>query len=149
MARSAKDATSTGHLFVGVDVGTTSTKAAVVDKHGHILGSGYESYPIGYDGQGRYLQDAEDWKRATIKAVDAAIADVNRDRIRASRFRPRAARSSPSITTAVLCCQRVPGSIGAGPPRPIACVECSVSAISSNERVGRLHRTTRAHRCSR
>lgn len=83
MARSAKDATSTGHLFVGVDVGTTSTKAAVVDKHGHILGSGYESYPIGYDGQGRYLQDAEDWKRATIKAVDAAIADVNRDRIRA------------------------------------------------------------------
>jgi sugar (pentulose or hexulose) kinase len=72
---------SMNDLYLGIDVGTTGTKAAVYDCSGRQLGAGYVSYAVSSGERGRYLQDARDWRRATATATRAAISDLDPQRV--------------------------------------------------------------------
>lgn len=62
--------------FIGIDVGTTGTKAAVVDENGHVLGKGYREYALIPSAGGRVEQNAEDWWDATVSAVREAVSAI-------------------------------------------------------------------------
>ncbi len=61
-------------LLLGVDVGTTGTKALLVDDQGAVLGKGYREYALLPGPDGRVEQRAEDWWDAVVCAVQAAVA---------------------------------------------------------------------------
>lgn len=56
---------------IGLDVGTTGTKALVVDEAGNVLGSGYQGYSLLTHGD-CVEQDAEAWWKAAVGAVRQA-----------------------------------------------------------------------------
>lgn len=60
-------------LIFGIDVGTTGTKAAVVDEKGNVLAKGYQEYSLITTPQGGVEQNAEDWWKATVFAVNTAM----------------------------------------------------------------------------
>jgi len=64
-------------LVIGLDVGTTGTKAVVVDASGNVLGSGYREYALKSEG-GRVTQSANDWWDAAVYAVKAATKDIDK-----------------------------------------------------------------------
>jgi len=62
-------------LFIGIDSGTQSTKALVIDgRNGRVLGAGAEAYGL-IEGlaPGAKEQDPRVWKRATAQAVRTAL----------------------------------------------------------------------------
>jgi xylulokinase len=63
-------------VVVGVDVGTTSVKAVVVDDTWHVRGQAGEEYPTRYVGATGAEQDPDDWWRATASCVSAALSDA-------------------------------------------------------------------------
>ena len=69
-------------LFLGIDVGTTGTKASLISDNGEIAGSGYASYALNYPETGKCLQDANDWRRAIVVAVNRAAQKIDRSRVR-------------------------------------------------------------------
>ena len=77
-------------LVIGLDVGTTGTKAVVVDKNGDTLGSGYREYALKSEG-GRVTQSAEDWWNAAVFAVRCATKDINTNDIAAISLSTQAA----------------------------------------------------------
>lgn len=56
--------------LLGIDVGTTSTKAILIDEHGRVLDSHSVSYPIARPLPGWSEQDPEDWARAAHECVE-------------------------------------------------------------------------------
>jgi xylulokinase len=68
---------------LGVDVGTTAVKAAVVAADGRLLGSASVEYPTSYPRPGWVEQDPEDWWRASCDAIRAALSDAGRREIAA------------------------------------------------------------------
>lgn len=67
-------------LVIGLDVGTTGTKALVVDELGNVKSSAYREYELRGDGD-RVTQNADDWWDAvkyTVKsAVEAAHGEIS------------------------------------------------------------------------
>ncbi|MEP7286668.1 MAG: xylulokinase [Chloroflexota bacterium] len=65
--------------LLGIDLGTSSVKAVVIDEHTRLLGIGSREYPIDVPQPGYAEQDSEAWWQATIHAVRQAIeqADSN------------------------------------------------------------------------
>ena len=61
-------------LLLGVDVGTTATKAVLVDNAGHIISQGRAEYPTKYLQAGWVEQDPNDWWLSFCKAVEIAQA---------------------------------------------------------------------------
>jgi xylulokinase len=59
---------------LGIDLGTSSVKALVVDSAGSIVGQGSGEYPILYPQPSHAEQEPEAWWRATLQAVRQAIA---------------------------------------------------------------------------
>ena len=59
-------------LLLGVDVGTTATKAVLVDKSGHIISQGRAEYPTKYLQAGWVEQDPNDWWQSFCDAVAIA-----------------------------------------------------------------------------
>jgi xylulokinase len=59
---------------LGVDVGTTAVKAAVVAADGLVLGEASVEYPTRYVRPGWVEQDPEDWWRAACGAIRSALA---------------------------------------------------------------------------
>ena len=57
----------------GIDVGTSGTKAILLDDSGKIAGQGYKGYKLYSEGK-RIEQEAEDWWDACITAVRQAVA---------------------------------------------------------------------------
>ena len=58
------------NLILALDIGTTGTKAALVDREGYLLTTGYVDYPT-YHGEGNVVeQEPEDRWRATCTALD-------------------------------------------------------------------------------
>ena len=49
-----------GQYVMGIDVGTTGTKAMVVDMEGRIMGKGYREYPLITEKNYEVEADAED-----------------------------------------------------------------------------------------
>ena len=70
-------------LFLGIDLGTSSVKALVVDSAGSIKGQGSEEYPILYPQPNHAEQEPAAWWRATVQAVRQALAPLDASATRA------------------------------------------------------------------
>lgn len=60
-------------MLVGIDVGTTGSKAIVTDSEGHILGSGYKEYTCTYPNPNWVEQKASDLMTGAFTACSEAI----------------------------------------------------------------------------
>jgi xylulokinase len=65
----------TKELLIGVDVGTTSTKAVVFDLMGNILAQAAQEYPTYYPLPNWAEQDPEDWWQATCSVLQRIFAE--------------------------------------------------------------------------
>ena len=63
-------------LLLGVDVGTTATKAVLVDQSGHVVYQGRAEYQTHHLQAGWVEQDPEDWWRSFCEAVSQARAAI-------------------------------------------------------------------------
>lgn len=61
-------------LFLGLDVGTTGTKCAVIDARGAILATATAAHRVSYPRPGWAEQDPEAWWRASVTATREALA---------------------------------------------------------------------------
>jgi len=64
-------------LLLGVDVGTTATKAVLVDSSGHIISQGRAEYPTKYLQAGWVEQDPNDYWLSFCQAVEIAQAGAS------------------------------------------------------------------------
>ncbi|MCX6047979.1 MAG: FGGY-family carbohydrate kinase [Chloroflexi bacterium] len=63
------------HLLIGIDIGTTSTKAVVFDRQGNILTQASQEYPTSYPQPNWAEQDPDDWWRATCFVLQRIFAE--------------------------------------------------------------------------
>ncbi|MCX5768717.1 MAG: xylulokinase, partial [Candidatus Hydrogenedentes bacterium] len=56
-------------IVIGVDVGTSGTKALAIDSAGRVVASAVVEYPLHSPNPGWAEQDPADWKRASIEAL--------------------------------------------------------------------------------
>ena len=70
-------------LVIGLDIGTTGTKALVVDEKGTIYGQGYQEYGLVTAPGGQVTQSAKDWRNATLHAIQTAVSSVDGSQIAA------------------------------------------------------------------
>lgn len=68
---------------IGLDVGTTGTKAVLADESGKILAGGYKEYELVSQKSGWVSQNADDWWDAAVFAIRKATQEVDRSQIRA------------------------------------------------------------------
>ena len=61
------------NVLIGIDVGTSGTKAAVVDTDGKILGEALVGYPVICLENGWAEQDALLWEQAVYQASGQAV----------------------------------------------------------------------------
>ena len=61
-------------VTLGIDIGTSGTKALAIDQRGAILASALETYPCHFPKPLWSEQDPEDWWQATIRAVRKTMA---------------------------------------------------------------------------
>ena len=66
--------------IIGLDVGTTGTKAVVADEGGNIISGGYREYPLHSDGV-RVTQNAHDWWDAAVHAVREATRSLDAGKV--------------------------------------------------------------------
>lgn len=62
--------------IIGLDVGTTGTKAVLADEYGKIISSGYKEYELITEEGGRVSQNAADWWDAAVFAIRKATENV-------------------------------------------------------------------------
>src|SRR5215510_2015816 len=67
--------------LLGIDLGTGSVKAVVIDETTKILGVGSQEYPIDIPQPGYAEQEPEGWWRATFHAVRQALAEAGNGEI--------------------------------------------------------------------
>jgi xylulokinase len=60
-------------VFLGIDVGTSGTKALVIDGRGKILAQAMATYPCHHPKPLWSEQDPDDWWQATVKSVRAVV----------------------------------------------------------------------------
>ena len=63
-------------LLLGVDVGTTATKAVLIDSQGKLVAQGRAEYPTLHLQAGWVEQDANQWWVSFCKATSQALAEV-------------------------------------------------------------------------
>ena len=63
-------------LVIGLDVGTTGTKAVVVNENGQVLSGGYKEYGL-VSVYGRVTQKADDWWDAACFAIKEAVSKID------------------------------------------------------------------------
>lgn len=63
-------------MYLGIDIGTTGTKAMLVDESGSIIRTEYYGYPTHREGEGIFEQDANDWWQALVSTVNRCIEDI-------------------------------------------------------------------------
>jgi xylulokinase len=75
-------------MLLGIDVGTGSTKALLLDPDGSVAGAGAEPHPVHAARRGWAETDPEQWWTSTRAAVAAALGDagVGGDQVRAIGF---------------------------------------------------------------
>ena len=66
-------------VFLGIDLGTSATKALVVDAAGTVCGVGHGDHRPLVPRAGWSEQDPEDWWRSTLQAVSAALGEARID----------------------------------------------------------------------
>jgi xylulokinase len=62
-------------LLIGIDVGTTSTKAILCDLAGNVLAQAAQEYPTAYPHANWAQQDPEDWWRATCISLQQTLRE--------------------------------------------------------------------------
>ncbi|MEZ4859715.1 MAG: FGGY-family carbohydrate kinase [Caldilineaceae bacterium] len=72
----------TRDLLIGIDIGTTSTKAVLFDSQGVLLAQAAQEYPTAYPHPNWAEQDPEDWWRATCAVLQQIFAAPRFDAIR-------------------------------------------------------------------
>ena len=82
-----------GMYVIGVDVGTTGTKALLVDCDGKVCGRGYQGYPTFPGQEGTVEQRAEDWLEAVISSIRQACEGYERAQITALSLSTQGASS--------------------------------------------------------
>ncbi|MEQ8785418.1 MAG: xylulokinase [Pirellulaceae bacterium] len=60
-------------VYLGIDIGTSGTKALAIDHYGKILAEASAAYPLSHPKPLWSEQDPEDWWQATIKTVRAVV----------------------------------------------------------------------------
>jgi xylulokinase len=60
--------------MIGIDVGTTGTKAILIDKNGKLIASALEEYPLSTPHPKWAEQDPIDWWRATVKTIATVVS---------------------------------------------------------------------------
>ena len=70
----------TGYL-VGIDTGTSGTKAIVVDETGKVLASAIRAYPLHTPHPGWAEQDPADWWQAVVEALNEILPKVDKSKI--------------------------------------------------------------------
>ncbi len=70
-----------GDLIIGIDVGTTSVKAGVLDRAGNVLFSSARSYPTARPVAGHAEQDPHQWTTLVDQAIQGIVAQGFADRI--------------------------------------------------------------------
>ncbi|MGL4606584.1 MAG: FGGY-family carbohydrate kinase [Eubacteriaceae bacterium] len=68
-----------GKYLMGIDVGTTGTKAMILDKKGKIYGTGYGEYPCQYPNPNWVEQDVDLLVNETYKACNQAVKSSGLD----------------------------------------------------------------------
>lgn len=63
-------------VFLGIDIGTASTKTLAVDETGKILAEAVAEYPLHTPKPGWTEQNPDDWWNAVVKTVKAAVAEA-------------------------------------------------------------------------
>ncbi len=63
--------------LLGLDVGTTGTKALLIDETGAIVASALSEYPLATPRPNWAEQDPADWWRATCETIRAVLAETN------------------------------------------------------------------------
>ena len=69
--------------IIGLDVGTTGTKAALLDEKGTVLAKGYKEYELVTGEDRRVEQSAEDWWNAAVYAIRKATEKIDPKEVRA------------------------------------------------------------------
>lgn len=69
-------------IFLGIDLGTSSCKVALVDSSGSIVAFSVNSYPLSVSGDGRAEQNPEDWWNAVIRGVQEVVKSAGTGKIR-------------------------------------------------------------------
>lgn len=69
--------------LIGVDVGTTGTKALLFDQRGRIISSAYEGYGLISSKSGYAEQDPDHWYQAVVHTVKTCSEGIEKDRIAA------------------------------------------------------------------
>ncbi|GCF07456.1 xylulokinase [Dictyobacter arantiisoli] len=70
-----------GGAMLGIDIGTSSVKALLLDLQGHTLAVSKAAYPVASPRPGWSESDPEDWWRGTVTAVHAVQAQVPQTQI--------------------------------------------------------------------
>src|SRR5574338_1120482 len=65
-------------LLLGIDVGSQSLKAVLLDERLRLLGSGRQNYPIAFPRPGWAQQDPAFWEAALAPAIAQALAAAGR-----------------------------------------------------------------------
>jgi xylulokinase len=63
-------------LYLGLDLGTSSLKAVLIDEDGQVIGHGVAEYPLYTPLPGHAEQNPEDWWRAAGEATRQALAEA-------------------------------------------------------------------------
>ena len=69
-------------LLLGIDAGTSSVKAVLLDLRGNLRAVGHAEYPLHHIRPAWVEQDPEDWWQATRNAIRAVLASVPHGRER-------------------------------------------------------------------
>lgn len=67
---------------IGIDVGTSGTKAVLFDEHGAIVATAYREYPMYQPENGWAQQNAEDWRDASFAAIREIAEQVPPESVR-------------------------------------------------------------------
>lgn len=70
-------------LLLGIDVGTTGTKAMLISSDGHVLGEGYCGYSLSRPAALVVEQDADEWWQAVVRSVRMCLSGNDNGRVRA------------------------------------------------------------------
>ncbi len=62
--------------LMGIDVGTTSARALIIDEQGNVIGSGVTEYPLDTPRPNWAEQDPHDWWAGTVASIREAMAEA-------------------------------------------------------------------------
>ena len=71
----------TSKIVIGVDVGTSGTKAIAMDESGALLASALKEYPLHSPKPNWAEQDPTDWHKATLEALSELASKVDSSNI--------------------------------------------------------------------